>query len=428
MHRDRTTATSSTPPVPEKPESASTAAQSLGGSSYMEQTELLSPGGVNPLAPQGLPGPVQTRGGTADAATTHAAAAEGLQERASTLPHLEQIQRSCGAHDLSHVEAHVGGKAADATQKMGAEAYATGDHVAFGAAPDLHTAAHEAAHVVQQRSGVHLSEGVGSSGDRYEQHADAVADAVVRGDSAEPLLGPVGENAEASATVQQMNGGKEFGEAFFKLIPMVTKIHAGANHSVCFLESASDFAKKPPRALKGLKKFSGKLRKGANAFGNLADLTEEPAAFCQKILNTKETYESVVNKVNELCISTQKIIDLPFDFEDLEAEPEKALEGYRAYFEVCSWGCDLLGLKGLGKALSIIPTAVEGMHAIFVLHHQRVHNEGYISGNLGRERSREAHALGGSDPAATVIVRTGVDPLTRRAATPARVAWARAQL
>mgnify|MGYP002064701929 CR=1 FL=1 len=32
---------------------------------------------------------------------------------------------------------------------MGAKAYATGNHVAFQQQPDLHTAAHEAAHVVQ---------------------------------------------------------------------------------------------------------------------------------------------------------------------------------------------------------------------------------------------------------------------------------------
>ena len=70
---------------------------------------------------------------------------------------------------------------------MGAQAFATGNHVAFAGTPDLHTAAHEAAHVVQQRGGVHLKGGVGEAGDTYEQHADAVADKVVRGESAEAL-------------------------------------------------------------------------------------------------------------------------------------------------------------------------------------------------------------------------------------------------
>jgi hypothetical protein len=42
--------------------------------------------------------------------------------------------------------------------------------------------------VVQQRSGVHVAGGVGQAGDRYEQHADEVAQRVVRGESAEALL------------------------------------------------------------------------------------------------------------------------------------------------------------------------------------------------------------------------------------------------
>jgi uncharacterized protein DUF4157 len=55
---------------------------------------------------------------------------------------------------------------------MGAQAYATGNQVSFAGAPDLHTAAHEAAHVVQQAGGVvELEGGVGSVGDAYEEHA-----------------------------------------------------------------------------------------------------------------------------------------------------------------------------------------------------------------------------------------------------------------
>ncbi len=69
-----------------------------------------------------------------------------------------------------------------------AAAYATGDAVAFATSPDLRQAAHEAAHVVQQRGGVRLDGGVGQGGDVYEQHAEAVAQLVVRGDSAQGLL------------------------------------------------------------------------------------------------------------------------------------------------------------------------------------------------------------------------------------------------
>jgi hypothetical protein len=114
----------------------------------------------------------------------HAAAKLGLQGSPQALPHLDQIQRLFGAHDVTGVRAFVGGPAAEASSAMGARAYATGDATAFAAAPDLHTAAHEAAHVVQQRAGVHLAGGVGREGDAYEQHADAVADLVVQGKSA----------------------------------------------------------------------------------------------------------------------------------------------------------------------------------------------------------------------------------------------------
>src|SRR5262249_23052070 len=66
--------------------------------------------------------------------------------------------------------------------------FAVGNAVAFDGAPDLHTAAHEAAHVVQQRGGVQLKGGVNEAGDEHEQHANQVADRVVAGSSAEDLL------------------------------------------------------------------------------------------------------------------------------------------------------------------------------------------------------------------------------------------------
>lgn len=122
-------------------------------------------------------------------AAVHKRAQEGVSGAGQALPHADQIQASFGTHDISHVKAHVGGDAAAAAGEIGAQAYATGDQVAFAQQPDLHTAAHEAAHVVQQRGGVSLKGGVGQAGDPYEQHADAVADKVVAGESAEDLLG-----------------------------------------------------------------------------------------------------------------------------------------------------------------------------------------------------------------------------------------------
>ena len=132
---------------------------------------------------------VQRHGnGQPSAGDVHEAAARGIAEPGSSLPHLDVIQRAFGGHDVSGVKAHVGGAAAAASAAIGADAYATGNDVAFQSAPDLHTAAHEAAHVVQQRAGVQLSDNVGQAGDAYERHADAVADEVVAGRSAESLL------------------------------------------------------------------------------------------------------------------------------------------------------------------------------------------------------------------------------------------------
>src|SRR5690242_1810418 len=82
---------------------------------------------------------------------------------------------------------------------LGSTAYAKGNSIAFAGAPDLHTAAHEAAHVVQQRGGVQLKGGVGEAGDSYERHADAVADRVVQGAPAGDLLDQVASPRAGSA-------------------------------------------------------------------------------------------------------------------------------------------------------------------------------------------------------------------------------------
>jgi len=133
--------------------------------------------------------PVQLRGDAAlDEDQTRATAAAGVGSAGSSLPYREQIQASFGGYDVSGIQAHVGGAAGDAATAIGAEAFATGHHVAFRSPPDLHTAAHEAAHVIQQAGGVQLKGGVGQANDIHERHADQVADLVVQGKSAEALL------------------------------------------------------------------------------------------------------------------------------------------------------------------------------------------------------------------------------------------------
>lgn len=139
----------------------------------------------------------------AKSADAHAVAASGVGGAGRPIPYAETIQKSFGRHDISHVQAHIGGKAADASKRLGAEAYATGSHIAFRQSPTLHTAAHEAAHIVQQQAGVSLKDGIGESGDRYERHADEVADAVVQGKSAEGILDRMTSGGAAGVVVQR---------------------------------------------------------------------------------------------------------------------------------------------------------------------------------------------------------------------------------
>jgi len=121
-------------------------------------------------------------------APIHAAARRGTRGAGGALPYAAPIQKSFGRHDVSGVVAHTDAAAATAARAMGASAFTAGGHVALTGQPSLHTVAHEAAHTIQQRSGVQLTGGVGRSGDRYEQHADAIADRVVAGRSSEDLL------------------------------------------------------------------------------------------------------------------------------------------------------------------------------------------------------------------------------------------------
>ncbi|HRE88091.1 MAG TPA: DUF4157 domain-containing protein [Myxococcota bacterium] len=118
----------------------------------------------------------------------HAIASDGFEGPPSQLPHASRIQASFGSFDVSGIRAHSGDEARAANESLGSIAYASGDRVAFRGTPDLFTAAHEAAHVIQQQAGVQLRDGVGESADPYETHADQVAARVVQGQSAEDLL------------------------------------------------------------------------------------------------------------------------------------------------------------------------------------------------------------------------------------------------
>jgi hypothetical protein len=165
------------------------------------------------------------------------AAQQGVATPGAPLPHMERIQAAFGQHDISGIQAHDDQRS---TNAMGAEAYATGNHVVLGGQKDLHTVAHEAAHVVQQRDGVQLKGGVGEKGDKHEQNADAVADRVVAGQSAEDLLGPANNDRAAAGPVQMKDkddkkakahdesSQESYEAASASLKLLATRFHAGA--------------------------------------------------------------------------------------------------------------------------------------------------------------------------------------------------------
>ena len=127
---------------------------------------------------------------------THGIAAKGLQSPGQPLTHLDTLQQAFGHHDISEMREHTGPETEAALDMLGAEAYSSGGRMALAGTPDLFTQAHEAAHGVQQVAlggGLQLKGGIGEAGDQYERQADAVAEAVVRGQSAQPLLDEMAE-------------------------------------------------------------------------------------------------------------------------------------------------------------------------------------------------------------------------------------------
>lgn len=156
-------------------------------------------------------------------------AARGAEGTGGRLPHFDVIQRAFGHHDISGVRAHTGGAAAEATRGLGAEAYTQGSSVVLGEGASLRTVAHEAAHAVQQRSGLSIAGGVGSAGDAHEKHADAVADRVTAGQSAASLLDGYGAASSAAPSAGPVQFELRRGEDAAASAAIVRQVAAGDN-------------------------------------------------------------------------------------------------------------------------------------------------------------------------------------------------------
>lgn len=182
------------PPAPTATAPAASPPRPLGGKGYAAQAAALSPGGGAAGAPA-KPG-----GG-------------GASVKPKPLPFQAQIQRSFGHHDVSAVKAFVGDDARAAGLDVGKDAYTQGNLIVFPDEPDLRTAAHEAAHYVQQAQGLAPAGGAGKPGDSFEKQAQAVAEKVVAGQPAAGLLdpAPAGEAAGGAPKVakQGLHGDVE---------------------------------------------------------------------------------------------------------------------------------------------------------------------------------------------------------------------------
>ena len=144
----------------------------------------------------------------------HDLALQGFQDTPQGLPFKSQIQQAFGPkHNIGGLRAYTGPAARAANTELGSDAYHKGGQVAFSNTPTLENAAHEAAHYVQNLDAARLQGGVGEADDIYERHANRVADAVVRGESAASLLDQVASDADAmptndAASPLQMAGGR----------------------------------------------------------------------------------------------------------------------------------------------------------------------------------------------------------------------------
>ncbi len=209
-HRDESRAPGKVTRTSKLPESAGSQPQVIAATSVVEPAAVIRRPGVDfafrpdvhaaPIQLERMPGETPSVG----RAQVDHVAGSGLSGGAMELPFLDKIQPAFGSHSLVSVRAFMDDRSASACRSLGAAAYTCGESIGFRGSPSLHTAAHEAAHVVQQRSGVDPA----GAGDRWETHADRVADLVVAGRSAEPLLNQLGPSRGGGGRAVQLKKAK----------------------------------------------------------------------------------------------------------------------------------------------------------------------------------------------------------------------------
>lgn len=153
--------------------------------------------------------------------------------------------------------------------------------------------------MIQQRAGVHLKGGVGETGDRYEQHADEVADRVVRGESSEALLDqfadPAAATGEASVQKKPIDPSKLGAVGAGKLRLITQEVTDTDQLSTRQLADLISFLKKTSGAAGKLELDVGELE---SAHGDKAKLELEQQKLEKKKDGEKDEEEKPTVKVS----------------------------------------------------------------------------------------------------------------------------------
>ena len=117
----------------------------------------------------------------------------GVRGAGRPMTHLDTIQRAFGHHDVSRMREYTGRTAQEALTTLGAEGFSSNGCMAFaGHTGPVYPGGPMRRPMVWQQAafngGLRLKGGIGEPGDKYERHADAVAEKVVSEESAEGIL------------------------------------------------------------------------------------------------------------------------------------------------------------------------------------------------------------------------------------------------
>lgn len=133
-------------------------------------------------------------------------AAAGVASGGGAVPYASKMESAFGT-SFAGVKAHTGPEAQMACDSIGAQAYASGNSVAFKTdGPSESLVAHELTHVLQQRAGVQRKGAAESSS--LEAEADAVGARVAAGESVADVTSKYSGGSSGSGAVQRKAGSE----------------------------------------------------------------------------------------------------------------------------------------------------------------------------------------------------------------------------